>query len=375
MTYFRGTIYRINKASFDLQEKFKPLTGIRAVAAIMVFLYHNRKYWRDHLSEWVMQNLNEFHVGVTLFFVLSGFLIAYTYQEKPLVSKRSYLQYLFIRLFRIFPVYILLITINYIDFGFPETNKIIFNYTLLKGFSDVYNLDALPQSWTLTVELCFYFLAPFIYWQTKKSIPLTIFYLMGLMALCIGIGYYWRYVNGNPYRWFYDWKFILNGTFFGRFMEFYIGVLLALYFKKQKELSTTISIKHLTSISLALIFVLIYAISCFETNIYDHGTSHLPGILIRNVVLPITVALFLLGLITERTLLSRALSTRLAILLGNASYAFYLVHYGYVNRRLISFHLFPDRNFIVLWLLAILIYWAIEKPVYEWARTMIKKLF
>ena len=242
-----------------MQEKFNPLTGIRAVAAIMVFLYHNRKYWRNHLSGWLMQNLNEFHVGVPLFFVLSGFLIAYTYQDKPLGSKRSYLQYVLIRLFRIFPVYILLISVSYIDFGFPETNKIIFNYTLLKGFSDVYNLDALPQSWTLTVELCFYFLAPFIYWQTKKSIPLTIFYS--------------------------------------------------------------------------------------------------------------------LGLITERALLSRTLSTRLAILLGNASYAFYLVHFGYINRRLISFHLFPDRNFIVLWILAILIYLVIEKPVYEWARKMIKKLF
>jgi len=155
-------------------------------------------------------------------------------------------------------------------------------------------------------------------------------------------------------------------------MEFYIGVLLAMYFKKQKELSKTIPIKYLTSISLILIFVLIYAISCFETNMYDQGTSHLSGILIRNIVLPVAIAWFLLGLITERTLLSRALSTRLAILLGNASYAFYLVHFGYVNRRIISFHLFPDRNFIVLWILAILIYLVIEKPVYEWARKMIK---
>lgn len=357
-----------------MNEKFKPLTGIRAVAAIMVFLYHNRKYWREHLSVFAMQNLNEFHVGVSLFFVLSGFLIAYTYQDKPLLSKSAYFQYILIRLCRIFPVYILILTICYIDFGFPlESNKIIFNYTLLKGFSDVYNLDALPQSWTLTVELCFYFLAPFIYWQTNKSIAATIFYLLLLTAISFAIGYGWKYYSGNPYRWLYDWKFILNGTFFGRFVEFYVGVLMAVYFKKQQALQKIIHTKYVTATSCLFIFMLIYLISSFETNIFDQGTSHLWGVLIRNLVLPIAIALFLWGLITERTLLSRALSSRLAILLGNASYVFYLVHFGYVNRRIISFHLFPDRNFILLWLVAIATYWLVEKPVYEWARKKIKQ--
>lgn len=357
-----------------LNEKFKPLTGIRAVAAIMVFLYHNRKYWRAHLSEWAMQNLNEFHVGVSLFFVLSGFLIAYTYQDKPILTKKSYLQYILIRLCRIFPVYILILTICYFDFGFPlETNKIIFNYTLLKGFSDVYNLDALPQSWTLTVEMCFYFLAPFIYWNTNKSILKTIIYLLLLTALSMAIGYGWKYYFGNPYRWLYDWKFVLDGTFFGRFVEFYVGLLLAVYFKHQLALQKICCTKYVTATSCLSIFILIYVISCFQTNIYDQGTTHLWGILIRNIVLPIAIAFFLWGLITERTLLSRALSTRLAILLGNASYVFYLVHFGYVNRRLMSFHLFPDRNFILLWLVAIATYLIIEKPVYEWARKKIKQ--
>lgn len=357
-----------------LKERFKPLTGIRAIAAIMVFLYHNRKYWRNNLPEWVMQELNEFHVGVTLFFVLSGFLLAYTYQDQPLFSKKDYAKYLLTRVFRIFPVYWIILSVSYIDIGFPSLDKIVFNYSLLKGFSDVYNLDALPQSWTLTVELCFYILAPFIYFQTNKSIAKTLLWLTTLALIFTGIGYAWRYLNGNPYRWFYDWKFILNGTFFGRFAEFYIGVLLATFLKKQLDANELKPTKHLTGISLILIFSLIAGIGFFQQNIYDQGTEHLPGLFIRNLLLPVAISIFLYGLITERSFLSRVLSTKFFILLGNASYIFYLVHIGYVNRKMIGVHLFPDRNFLLLWIVSIIAYLCIEKPVYEYARGLIKKL-
>ena len=30
--------------------RFKSLTGFRCLAACLVFLYHNRKYWRDSLA-------------------------------------------------------------------------------------------------------------------------------------------------------------------------------------------------------------------------------------------------------------------------------------------------------------------------------------
>jgi peptidoglycan/LPS O-acetylase OafA/YrhL len=31
------------------EQKFKSLIGIRAVAAVMVFLYHNPKHWKNYL--------------------------------------------------------------------------------------------------------------------------------------------------------------------------------------------------------------------------------------------------------------------------------------------------------------------------------------
>lgn len=355
-----------------MQERYKPLTGIRAVAAIMVFLYHNRKYWRGWLPDFVIQNLNEFHTGVSLFFVLSGFLIAYTYADKPLSSRKEYSKYLLIRFCRIFPVYLLILFISYCDNGFPKPDLSFYNFTLLKGFSNKYNLDGLPQSWTLTVELCFYILAPLIYVCTNKSIFKTVAWLLTFTMIALAIGYGWHYANGNPGKWLYDAMFIFNGTFFGRFFEFYAGVLLAMYLKRKTETEIIPQTKYLTFLSSLLILVTIYSVSCFEKDIFDQGTQHLGGLIIRNVILPVFICAFLFSLITERTWLSALLSSKLAVLLGNASYIFYLIHIGYVNRKIAGFHLLNDRNFILLWLISIAGYLLFEKPVYDFARKRIK---
>ncbi len=85
-------------------------------------------------------------------------------------------------------MYLLLLAIQNIHFGFPVKQNAFFNYSLLKGLSDRHNLDGIPQSWSLTVEICFYILAPFIYFFTRKNILKTLLYLLLLAGLAILIG-------------------------------------------------------------------------------------------------------------------------------------------------------------------------------------------
>jgi peptidoglycan/LPS O-acetylase OafA/YrhL len=54
------------------------LTGIRAIAAYLVFFHH---YPIPQLVYGEMDFFREFHIGVTLFYVLSGFLITYRYRD------------------------------------------------------------------------------------------------------------------------------------------------------------------------------------------------------------------------------------------------------------------------------------------------------
>ena len=346
-----------------MKERFNALTGLRAVAAIMVFLYHNRKYWRGWLPEFLIRIFNEFHTGVSLFFVLSGFLIAYTYQDTPIKSARQYIRYLLVRIVRIFPVYLIILLISFYDNGFPTTKIAIYNYTLLKGLSDRFNLDCLPQSWSLTVELSFYVFAPFIYSLLKQHIIKAISFQLLLLAIVLIIGYSWYYINGNHDRWMYNWLFIFDSTSFGRFIEFFCGMILA------NKLRSGFEIKRLPKLNLTLIscicsLITIYCISLFEKDIYDQGTQHIGGLILRNVVLSVFLTLLIYGLITERTLLSRILSTRFAMLLGDASFIFYLVHIGYVNRKIYNHQILGDRNFIFLWIISVVSFLLIEKPIY-----------
>ena len=61
-------------------------------------------------------------------------------------------------------------------------------------------------------------------------------------------------------------------------------------------------------------------------------------------------------------------------LLGNASFAFYLIHIGYVNQRIKPHLILFDRNYLLLWLLAIALYWLFEKPAHRFLQQWIRKI-
>jgi peptidoglycan/LPS O-acetylase OafA/YrhL len=155
-------------------------------------------------------------------------------------------------------------------------------------------------------------------------------------------------------------------------MEFFAGVLLAHHLHTGKLLIWS-KIKYKTVTGGLLSLLIIYIISLFEPTVYKHGTDHIAGLLLRNIAFAIAIALFLYGLITERTWLQRFLSSKVLVLLGNASFIFYLVHIGYVNGVFRKWHLFADRNFILLWLVSVTGYLLIEKPVYEFVKKRIKR--
>ncbi len=352
--------------------RFDALTGFRCLAACLVFLYHNRKYWRDAVHPELLRLLNEFHIGVSLFFVLSGFLIAYTYAEEPLQSAKAYLKYYSIRFVRIMPLYWLILTAYYLDPDFGKMQFSWLTYSLFHGFSDKHNLDTIGQAWSLNIEMTFYLLAPLLCLLQKKHL----LYLLSLLALLFlgtwAVGAYWHHINGNPNRWLYPLRFVATGTFAGRCMEFTAGMMLAYYMRNDK----TALIKKLrfkTIIGFTGIFITVWCIGLFQSNAFTQGSDEPGGMLLQLLVLPFFVAIALAGLIYEETWLQKFFASGVLVLLGNASFAFYLIHISYVNIKVKQLFLLPDRNFIVLWLIAVILYLVVEKPVYNSYRKWIKK--
>ncbi|WP_228462953.1 acyltransferase family protein [Chryseobacterium caseinilyticum] len=357
------------------KNKFDALTGMRAVAAIMVFVYHNRKYWRNDLPFEMMRFISEWHVGVTVFFVLSGFLLAYRYEEKPLDSGKSYLKYILLRIARIFPLYWILLSAFFLDTSYSKDVKTYFlQYSLFYSLFEKYSVSGIVQAWSLTVEFFFYLLSPLLFLLLKKSWRYCILFLIGFFLLGWGIGYGLKELNGNLNGFLFPLKFMVGSTFFGRSSEFFFGMLLAYLMKKESGIKFLHKIKKPTLWGGLAILILIFAIRFFARNNFVHGVERWEGRLIHELFLPIGIVIFFWGLMSEKTWISKVLSTKFFVLLGNASFVFYLIHLSYFNMKLKSFIYLPDRNFVLLWICSIIIYLLIEKPLYELCRKGIAKI-
>ena len=352
-------------------KRYDALTGLRAFAVTLVFIYHNRKYWKANLHPEIIRFLNEFHIGVSIFFVLSGFLIAYTYGARTIVNLKSYTHYIIIRLARILPLYWLILTAYYLDPDFGKQKFSALTYTLTHGLSNKFNLNAIAQAWSLSVEMCFYFLAPLLFIFTKKRIIYYFLAILILFTVFVAVGYLWYYVNGNSNQFLYPIDFILNSTIAGRSTEFIAGVLLANYIR-EKENNLFLKVRYKTLIGFAGMFLTIILIGWFQNENFKDGYDHPIGKIIFMTILPVFISFSIAGLIFEKTLFQRILSSKFLILLGNASYSFYLIHISYVNIRIRGVWLGPDRNFIILWLVSILLYLFFEKPIYLWIRKKVK---
>ena len=349
---------------------FNSLTGFRFLAASLVFIFHNRKHWRHDIHPELLRFINEFHIGVALFFVLSGFLIAYSYYDEPLQSIKSYSRYMLLRIVRIMPVYWIILTAYYLDPAFGKNHFRFDTYTLLHAFSSKTNLYGIAQAWSLNVEMTFYLLAPLLCFALRKNLMYILFGLAFLFGGTVLFGNLWHQLNGNSTQYFYPIEFVVNSTFAGRSFQFLGGMLLAQLLRNNRlDLLNRFTRKTLSGF--VLIVVTTYTIGLFQKNIYVCGTDTAAGMLLHTFILPIGIVLAIAGLMTEKTWLQQIFASRLFVLLGNASFAFYLIHISYINLKICKLILLPDRNFILLWVVSVFIYLLIEKPVYDRLRRWI----
>jgi peptidoglycan/LPS O-acetylase OafA/YrhL len=105
------SIVRLKAMGGEIKGEIKALTGLRIVAAMWVVLFHFRPMvadaspdFRDALSP----VLNCGAQGVDLFFILSGFVLTWNYLDRmgQSWSLRATLHFLWLRLARVWPVYL-----------------------------------------------------------------------------------------------------------------------------------------------------------------------------------------------------------------------------------------------------------------------------
>lgn len=343
---------------------YSSLTGLRAIAAFMVFFHHFNPFLFLGKENILYGITSEMHIGVTLFFVLSGFLIAHNYYN----TKIDFKKYMINRFARIYPMYFLITTftflvfdvyLNPIDFdGF----KVYFaNITFLRGFMDSLKFSGIAQGWSLTVEEIFYFLAPIIFLFLKKNrvwfvvFPI-LFFVLGLVLI--------KFSNFYSFPFMENLNFMLDFTFFGRSFEFFAGVFLATNMNRFSQLK-----KGFTWFGIFSIFLSLMLLALLKPNLDASGTDVFLGKIINTIFLPILGFLPLFyGLISEKSILSNVLNSKIFQLLGKSSYVFYLIHMGIFCTLLHKF-LPMQMVFFLLILFSILLYLFVEKPLNKWIRS------
>ena len=143
--------------------------GLRAVAASIVFFHHIGFLTGATFNSWIGPLLARFDVGVSIFFALSGFLLARPYvaailDHEPPPDRNSFYER---RIRRIFPAYWVALTATYVWLR-PASATLAkgLDYPLHYLFLQIYPGGTLQKGispgWTLAVEITFYASLPFL---------------------------------------------------------------------------------------------------------------------------------------------------------------------------------------------------------------------
>jgi peptidoglycan/LPS O-acetylase OafA/YrhL len=177
---------------------FKGLNGIRAIAALIVVIWHIDQYTFVFFTNSIGFYTNGMAAHmVDMFFVLSGFLITSLLLAEKEKTNTINIKYFYIRrILRIWPLYYLsiLLTVILLYFGFvPESSAdfsvlsyaVLLYILILPNFAAItnYAIPSIAPLWSMGVEEQFYLIWPQILKRTSKYIKIFILIFFLLLSL------------------------------------------------------------------------------------------------------------------------------------------------------------------------------------------------
>lgn len=191
----------------------RSLTGWRYVFAVVIFLHH---YLIDGKSALQAGGV----IGVTFFFMLSGFLLAYGYKKRLLTREMTTCDFWKARVVKLYPLHLLCFAAIFLlgirSFAMTDLPKAALNLLLLQSWvplSDYY-MSYNAVSWFLSDELFFYLMFPFVLPVLLNSSGKKIAVGAGIFAILystaaalIPLDHYHAYFYINPLFRFADFVF------------------------------------------------------------------------------------------------------------------------------------------------------------------------
>lgn len=173
----------------------KPLDGVRAVAAWMVMFFHFfiAIQANNSLLMWVKKIAVFGQTGVSLFFVLSGFLITRILLNDT-TNKHYFYHFYMRRSLRIFPLYYLFLILYYWVFPIilqqPSSAPSIYHWFYLQDIAMTFKwpMNGPDHFWSLAVEEHFYLFWPLVvYFCSPKRLS---YWIAGILLVSIATRWY-----------------------------------------------------------------------------------------------------------------------------------------------------------------------------------------
>lgn len=232
------------------QGTIAPLDGVRALAFLLVFDFHinHAGMWGDGNNPWISALFSVGRTGVTLFFILSGFLLFFPYTQALLFEKDwpPPKIYYIRRILRIFPAYFfslfILVMFTQPSFIQPHNWRLFVHFlTFTMGYSNSGLING--PYWTLAVEFQYYLILPLIALgilgltrlvRPEKRLWVIVGSLIAMIIWGLVTDYYGAYFVSHPDQTFLIPRPLLNVVLFvvygdhSKFLEdFAVGMLIA----------------------------------------------------------------------------------------------------------------------------------------------------
>ena len=207
-------------------QRIDSLDYLRGIMAFSVMLYHYQMWSGLHLEK-SFSFVGVLGVyAVSTFYILSGLSLMLVYQYK-LNNKKDIIDYFVRRIFRIFPLMWLAISLSLFFIWFseksivPDLTTIFLNYSLLFSYFD-YDGYIATGSWSIGNEMVFYLFFPVIILLMQRSRYTLYVWLVFACSLAI---YFSFYKINTDLQWTEQWKYYINP--FNQIYFFISGMLIA----------------------------------------------------------------------------------------------------------------------------------------------------
>ncbi|UUV29024.1 acyltransferase [Amycolatopsis roodepoortensis] len=294
------------------------LTGMRFIAALAVFLSH---LTLENLfaDDGVQKSMTAMFIqggftGVGFFFVLSGFVLAWSAREKD--TARTFWRR---RFFKIYPNHVVTFVAAALLLGFVanetfDPGTAALNLSLLQAWAPV-NGGFNIVSWSLSCEVLFYLSFPLLFRYIRRIRPDRLWFWVGVVvALILLVPLAATSLPNEPYLWYAETsvpRFWFVYAFAPvRLLDFVFGILLARVVLEGRRLPVGFgwaAALSLVAYATAPLFPMTYKLTAVT-------------------VVPLGL-LIAAGAVADRDGKRTFLAGRRMVWLGEVSFAFYMVHW------------------------------------------------